>query len=122
MRFVGDEVVRVETMKVDGQKVVRVDKEVDVGASTVAKKEQARPANAPVGRSLYEWRWFETVDALFPGYVPKPVAMDEARGVLAMDFLEAEDHPLWKAQLLAGQVDVATASAVGRVLNEALVP
>jgi len=50
VRFVGDEVVRVETMKVDGQKVVRVDKEVDVGAATVAKKEQARPANAPTLR------------------------------------------------------------------------
>jgi hypothetical protein len=50
VRFVGDEVVRVETMKVDGQKVVRVDKEVDVGASTVARKEQARPANAPTLR------------------------------------------------------------------------
>jgi hypothetical protein len=50
VRFVGDEVVRVETMKVDGQKVVRVDKEVDVGASTVAQKDQARPGNAPTLR------------------------------------------------------------------------
>jgi hypothetical protein len=50
VRFVGDEVVRVETMKVDGQKIVRVDKEVDVGASTVAKKQEDRPANAPTLR------------------------------------------------------------------------
>ncbi len=49
VRFVGDEVVRVETMKVDGQKIVRVDKEVDVGADTVAKK-QDRPVNAPTLR------------------------------------------------------------------------
>src|SRR5271157_4249961 len=49
VRFVGDEVVRVETMKVDGQKIVRVDKEVDVDAATVAKK-QDRPANAPTLR------------------------------------------------------------------------
>jgi len=49
VRFVGDEVVRVETMKVDGQKIVRVDKEVDVGADTVAKK-QDHPANAPTLR------------------------------------------------------------------------
>jgi len=50
VRFVGDEVVRVETMKVDGQKIVRVEKEVDLGASTVAKKQEDRPANAPTLR------------------------------------------------------------------------
>ncbi len=48
--FVGDEVVRVETMKVDGQKVVRVDKEVDLNTPTVAKKQEPRPANAPTLR------------------------------------------------------------------------
>ena len=43
--------VRVETMKVDGQKIVRVDKEVDLGAPTLAKKkEEGRPANAPTLR------------------------------------------------------------------------
>lgn len=50
VRFVGDEVVRVETMKVDGQKIVRVEKEVDVEAPTVAKKQDQRPANAPTLR------------------------------------------------------------------------
>ncbi|MBZ5613518.1 MAG: DUF2845 domain-containing protein [Acidobacteriia bacterium] len=50
VRFVGDEVMRVETMKVDGQKIVRVDKEVDLGAPTVAKKQEDRPANAPTLR------------------------------------------------------------------------
>jgi hypothetical protein len=50
VRFVGDEVVRVETMKVDGQKVVRVEKEVDLSAPTVARKQEERPANAPTLR------------------------------------------------------------------------
>jgi hypothetical protein len=50
VRFVGDEVVRVETMKVNGEKVVRVEKEIDLGASTVAKKQEERPANAPTLR------------------------------------------------------------------------
>ena len=49
VRFVGDEVVRVETMKVGGQKIVRVEKEVDLGA-TVAKKQEERPATAPTLR------------------------------------------------------------------------
>jgi len=49
VRFVGDEVVRVETMKVDGEKIVRTAKEVELpqpGESTQAKQE-TRPANAP---------------------------------------------------------------------------
>ena len=51
VRFVGDQVVRVETMKVGGEKIVRVDKEVDLGAPTLAKKkDEGRPANAPTLR------------------------------------------------------------------------
>jgi hypothetical protein len=50
VRFVGDEVVRVETMKVDGQKIVRVEKQVDLGAPTVASKQENRRANAPTLR------------------------------------------------------------------------
>jgi len=50
VRFVGDEVVRVESMKVNGEKIVRVEKEVDLGAATVAKKQEERPANAPTLR------------------------------------------------------------------------
>jgi len=52
VRFVGDEVVRVETMKIDGQKIVRTQKEVVLHPDTdkEAKKEkepEARPTNAP---------------------------------------------------------------------------
>jgi hypothetical protein len=53
VRIVGDEVVRVETMKVDGVKIVRTEKEVvlqqpDKDKDKEAKKEpEERPANAP---------------------------------------------------------------------------
>lgn len=51
VRFVGDEVVRIETMKVGGEKIVRTEKEVILDRpdkDTEAKKEQEdRPANAP---------------------------------------------------------------------------
>jgi len=52
VRMVGDEVVRVETMKVDGSKVVRTAKEVDLGAQpSVAKATpEERPASAPTLR------------------------------------------------------------------------
>src|SRR5579864_4720466 len=48
VRFIGDEVVRLETMKVDGQKVVKTEKEIDLEpAPKVAKKDDVRPATAP---------------------------------------------------------------------------
>ena len=51
VRIVGDEVVRVETMKVGGEKIVRTEKEVILekpDKDTEAKKEQEdRPVNAP---------------------------------------------------------------------------
>ena len=50
VRIVGDEVVRVETMKIDGEKIVRTQKEVvlpDRDKEKEAKGDQERPANAP---------------------------------------------------------------------------
>jgi len=51
VRIVGDEVVRVETMKVGGEKIVRTEREVILpkpDQDTEAKREeQERPANAP---------------------------------------------------------------------------
>jgi hypothetical protein len=66
VRFVDDEVVRVETMKAGGQKIVRTEKEINLNRpdkDTEAKKsEQDRPANAPTLRRPGE----DTED------VPKP--------------------------------------------------
>ena len=52
VRMVGDEVVRVETMKVDGTKMVRIEKEVDLSTQpSVAKAApQEHPTNAPTLR------------------------------------------------------------------------
>lgn len=54
VRFVNNEVARVETMKVDGQKIVRTEREVDLEPQpTVAKtadQPDFRPANAPTLR------------------------------------------------------------------------
>jgi len=52
VRIVGDEVVRVETMKIGGEKVVRTEKEVilqkpDQDQEAKREEEQVRPANAP---------------------------------------------------------------------------
>jgi hypothetical protein len=73
VRFVGDEVVRVETMSVDGKKIVRVEKEVDLGEPTVAKKQEGRPANAPTLRRPGEEIDVDHSDAPHsPVYLPPP--------------------------------------------------
>lgn len=96
---------------------------LDAGGRTVCVKRalaQLRVADdwrAPVSRNLYEWRWFETVGARFPDAAPRLVAEDPTRGVFAMAFLEPREHPLWKAELLAGRVDVGFAGRVGRTLG-----
>ena len=52
VRMVGDEVVRVETMKVDGTKMVRTEKEVDLSSrpSLAKAAPEEHPANAPTLR------------------------------------------------------------------------
>jgi len=52
VRIIGDEVVRVETMRVGGQKIVRTEKEVilkkpDQEEEAKKEEQQERPANAP---------------------------------------------------------------------------
>ena len=90
VRLVGDEVVRVETMKVDGQKVVRTEKEVDIRRQTNVAEEkppQPRPANAPSLRRPGE----EAPDSQpaggvapmpvpDPGRTPSPPSSDPTRG------------------------------------------
>jgi hypothetical protein len=54
VRFIGDEVIRVETMKVGGEKMVRTEKEVDLDTETrpsvAQKKPEEHPVNAPTLR------------------------------------------------------------------------
>jgi hypothetical protein len=55
IRLVGDEVIRVEVMKVNGEKIVRTEKEVELGGDgpALAKSKaepEIRPANAPTLR------------------------------------------------------------------------
>lgn len=81
VRLVGDEVIRIESMKVDGQKVIHTEKEIDL-APTVAKGStdpDVRPPNAPSLR-----RPGEDVDSASPagrrsptpGPPPDPLGQD----------------------------------------------
>ncbi len=71
---------------------------------------------APVSRNRYEWEWLLVAAGIAPHAVPQPLAHDPEQGLFAMSFLPEERYPLWKAQLLAGRVDVDTAERVGELL------
>jgi len=84
----------------------------------LAKLRVAADWRAPVSRNLYEWRWFETVRAILPQAVPTPLAADHDLGVFAMSYLDETSHPVWKSQLLRGEVDLNVARAVGDRLGQ----
>jgi hypothetical protein len=50
VRFIGEEVARVETMKVGGQKEIRTEREVDTPTAVASDKPQERPVNVPTLR------------------------------------------------------------------------
>jgi Ser/Thr protein kinase RdoA (MazF antagonist) len=96
---------------------------VDIGNRTLcvkralAKLKVQADWNAPLSRNAYEWAWMRFAAQHCPDNVPSPVAHDEAAGFFAMSFLAPAEHPVWKQQLMQGQVVVATARAVGAVLG-----
>jgi aminoglycoside phosphotransferase (APT) family kinase protein len=71
---------------------------------------------APVERNAYEARWMRVASEALPGCTPRLLGQHEGLGVLVMEFLDAADHPLWKAQLRDGLVDPDTARAIARTL------
>lgn len=82
----------------------------------LARLKVAAEWKAPVSRNAFEWAWIRFASEVLPEAVPLPLAHDEAAGLFAMGFLDPAEHPVWKQQLLAGQVDAGTASAVGHAL------
>lgn len=83
----------------------------------LAKLTVADDWRAPIDRALTEFRWFEAARAVSADLAPEPLAVDAERGFVAMAWLDDKDHRLWKAELLAGRVDVDFARAVGGALG-----
>ena len=71
---------------------------------------------APTERNAYEWKWLQFAAQHVPQAVPQPVAHDAQAGLFAMEFLDPVRHPVWKAQLLAGHIDVNVATEVARII------
>jgi Ser/Thr protein kinase RdoA (MazF antagonist) len=72
----------------------------------------------PRTRSSYEWEYLRFAADRVPGSVPLPLAHDPGLGIIAMEFLEPSEFPLWKQQLMDGQVDEATARGIGAMLGQ----
>ena len=83
----------------------------------LSKLKVAADWEAPVSRNAYEWAWMQFAAQHCKHNVPHPLAHDLDIGVFAMSFLAPDGHPVWKQQLMNGQVDVGTAQAVGQLLG-----
>ncbi|MEI5527714.1 aminoglycoside phosphotransferase family protein [Streptomyces brasiliscabiei] len=83
----------------------------------LAQLKVAADWRAPVSRNAYEWAWMRFASRHRPDNVPELLAHDAEAGLFAMAFLPPEQYPVWKAQLFGGQVEVATAAAVGELLG-----
>lgn len=73
---------------------------------------------APVSRNAYEWEWMKFAASVTPDAVPAPLAQDLDAGLFAMEYLPPEQYPVWKNQLMAGQVDQGVAAAIGKTLAQ----
>lgn len=76
----------------------------------------AKEWNVPVERVFAEIDWLQTVGRIAPGHVPRVLGQDAAAKCFVMEFLGPE-YRNWKAEMLAGRIDVAVAREVGDVLG-----
>lgn len=79
----------------------------------LARLRVAQLWQAPVSRNAAEAAYFRTVGAWLPDFVPEVLGEDAAAGLFAMAYFEPAAHPLWKAQLLRGEVRADFAAQVG---------
>ncbi|MEO8157446.1 MAG: aminoglycoside phosphotransferase family protein [Betaproteobacteria bacterium] len=69
---------------------------------------------APIERNQYEIEWMRVAAAVEPRAVPKILGEDRETGMFAMEFLDSERYPVWKAQLRDGEISTDTAGEVGK--------
>lgn len=76
----------------------------------------AKEWKVPVERVFAEIDWLEAVGCIAPGHVPRVLGQDSATKSFVMEFLGPQ-YRNWKAELLAGRVELAVAREVGDVLG-----
>lgn len=72
---------------------------------------------APVSRNAVEWEWLQFASIVIPGQVPVPLAHDQRQGLFAMTYLPLDQHPVWKARLLSGEIHAEEAAKVGDLIG-----
>jgi len=72
---------------------------------------------ADIRRSNHEVEWLRVAARIVPTHVPEVLAADQQSGTFAMPWLDPVRYPVWKSQLLAGEVSSRTASEVGRIIG-----
>ena len=83
----------------------------------LARLNVAADWQAPISRNAAEWAWLRYAAQHIPDSVPTVLAHDPVAGLFAMSYLPPERYPVWKTQLMAGQVDPNVADSVGRTLG-----
>jgi Phosphotransferase enzyme family len=98
--------------------IVRVELRSGVVCAKRARErlQVAEDWRAPVARNAFEAQWIRTVGEIVPGRVPDVLAEDRAAGLFVMSYFPPDSHPVWKAQLGGGHIDVATAKDLGTLM------
>lgn len=73
---------------------------------------------APVRRNRDEVAWLNFAQQVVPQAVPRLLGEDEQDCVFAMAFLPAEQYPVWKQQLMQGDIQPHTAEQVALTLAQ----
>jgi len=73
---------------------------------------------APVERNQFEVNWYQIANKIVPGSAPKILAHDSTEMLFAMEFLEPDNHRLWKTELHAGHADPLQAAETGHRLGQ----
>lgn len=71
----------------------------------------------PVRRNQSEVAWMRTAERIAPGAVPGILGDDPEQNIFAMQWLDPDQYPVWKQQLLNGCVSVCFARNVGVVVG-----
>jgi aminoglycoside phosphotransferase (APT) family kinase protein len=71
---------------------------------------------APLERSHHEAEWLRVAAAILPQSVPELLGEDEANRLVAMRYLPASSHRLWKTMLREGDADPSIAAMVGTTI------
>ncbi len=97
-------------------KVVIDDGRVVVVKRLLGRMRVAARWSAPADRAAREAAWLKLAREVDPDLAPRVLAEAPDGRLFVMDYLDSQTHPVWKALLAAGEVDITFAGVVGASL------